>query len=157
MPDEPIYNELDNDLHNEGNDGAFTVQPPEKESENDPVEKEGGKGNRASAAGKAATTRQKSADKVGASAGKRKSTKKLKEYTIMLNDSSQFPPGGLTLGLNGTFKTIPAEVPVKLNQNWMEILNHATQTEPRVDDNGRIIGVRNVPRFPYRIVPDEEE
>lgn len=152
MPNEQVIDELGNETtpdeqQNEGADGAgdgTDQTPPQTNAE------------------KSANSRTKAADKVSKSASKAKPTKKrngkpLRSYTIMLNDSSEFPPGGLVLGKNGQFKRIPAEKPTKLDEYWMEVLNNAVQTEPRRDDNGRIIGVRNVPRFPYRIVPDDEE
>lgn len=146
MTENKVVNELDD-----------KTQDVEKASEPEKVtDSETSKGNRAGNTEKAAASRAKAADKVGKSATSRKG-KKLREYTIVLNDSANFPPGGLVLGKNGKFKKLQAEKPVKLDENWLQVLNNAVQTEPRRDDNGRIIGTRNVPRFPYRIVPDAEE
>lgn len=160
---EKVYNELDEGQQSTDSEGSHDEgSQGDTQPESAPTQQEtkGAARNRKSAGNttKAAENKAKAASKVSQPAiSKKRNGKPLRTYTIILNDSSQFPPGGLVIGKNGQFKKIQPEVPTKLDEYWMEVLNHAVQTEARRDDNGRVVGLRNVPRFPYRIVPDNEE
>lgn len=88
--------------------------------------------------------------------GTRKTTaKKAKtedDHIIRLHDSSEFPPGGLTVGVNGKFFRLQPDVDMEVPESVLEVLDHAVRTEPRRNEHGQVVGTRNVPRFPYTMV-----
>lgn len=154
MDKDKVYDELGDETQSETQPETQPENPPEQP----PTSSKTGPRNRKTGGNttKAAENKAKAADKVSQPQTKRNG-KPVRSYTVMLNDSSEFPPGGLVLGKNGAFKRIEPEVPTKLDEYWMEVLNHAVGTEARRDESGRIVGMRNVPRFPYRIVQDDDE
>lgn len=71
--------------------------------------------------------------------------------TITLNGSDEVPPGGQLVGVNGRQFLIPAGRPVKVPRSVCEVLDNAVKSVPDLDDNKRIIRMRNVPRLSYTL------
>lgn len=75
-----------------------------------------------------------------------------KDHVIRLHDSSEFPPGGLTVGINGKFYRLRPDVDMQVPESVLEVLDHAVRTEAKLNSDNQVIGQRNVPRFPYTMV-----
>lgn len=71
---------------------------------------------------------------------------------IILDETDEIPPGGQFIGVNGTGYLLQAGVEVDVPLFVLEVLNNAIQTKANVDANNKVIGYRNVSRFPYRLV-----
>lgn len=71
---------------------------------------------------------------------------------IVLLDSDDIPPGGLFLGVNGVGYILQPGVEVDVPEYLLDVLDHAVMTKAVVDNNKRVVGYKEVPRFSYRIV-----
>lgn len=122
-------------------------------AEKEPAEQE--------AAAKEPAEQESAAEKAAqrkASAGRRNTrkrapkTEEVERVKIKLHNNPEIPPGGLHMGLNGRgYKLVPNReilVPVAI----LEILDNAVRTEAVVNEDNRIVGAQDVPRFPYSVV-----
>jgi hypothetical protein len=77
---------------------------------------------------------------------------------IVLEESTDIPPTGLPISVNGETVMVMAGEPVHLPNKYIEVLNHAVISVPQLDAAQRIIGTRDRHRFPYRKVdaPDKD-
>jgi hypothetical protein len=71
---------------------------------------------------------------------------------IVLADNAEIPPSGQFIGVNGRSYVLrsgeEADVPVEI----LGVLDSAVTSVPVLDENEQIVGFRDRPRFPYRIV-----
>lgn len=75
-----------------------------------------------------------------------------KRFKIIIPSSSG--PGGsddVFLAPNGREMLIKRDMEVEVGQDVIECLNNATITEYITDKDGRMVGDRQVPRFPYQL------
>lgn len=78
--------------------------------------------------------------------------KDAKLVRIVLSDGDHIPPEGQFFGINGQSYKLEAGVEADVPDYLLELLDNALETQSIRDKNGRIIGYREVPRFPYRVV-----
>lgn len=71
---------------------------------------------------------------------------------IVLQDGDDIPPGGLFLGVNGVGYILQPGVEADVPEYLLDVLDHAVMTKAVVDNNKRVVGYKEVPRFSYRIV-----
>lgn len=77
---------------------------------------------------------------------------KVKRVKIILDENDEIPPNGQFFGVNGTGYQIQPGKPVEIPEFLLGVIDTAVTTKPVTDENGRVVGYREVPRFPYRIV-----
>ncbi len=80
------------------------------------------------------------------------SNEKVKRVKIILEENDEIPPGGQFFGINGTGYMVKPGVPVEVPEFIIGIIETAVVTKPVLDENNRVVGHREVPRFPYRLV-----
>ena len=74
-----------------------------------------------------------------------------KTFKIMLEDSTDIPPTGLFLQLNGASYMLKAGIVAEVPPGILEILDHAVTTVPVLDPSTlKVIGSRDRLRFSYR-------
>ena len=72
---------------------------------------------------------------------------------IVLEEVDAIPQGGQFFQLNGVPYLLQAGVEVEVPQGIIEILDHAVESKPIIDQKSRqVVGYRDRHRFPYRIV-----
>lgn len=140
MSNDKVFDGLGQDEENttpeEGENTSSEAEAPQEESSKPTTKAE----RTSKAAEKAAATRKRNANKAEA------------DHIIRLHDSAEFPPGGLTVGVNGKFYRLHPDVDMEVPESVMEVLDHAVRTEARRNEHGQVVGARNVPRFPYTMV-----
>lgn len=71
---------------------------------------------------------------------------------IVLADNAEIPPTGQFIGVNGRSYVLrsgeEAEVPIEI----LGVLDSAVTSVAVLDENEQIVGFRDRPRFPYRII-----
>jgi hypothetical protein len=72
---------------------------------------------------------------------------------IILEESSDIPPTGLPLSVNGEAIMIMPGEPVHIPLNYLEVLDQAIIDVPVLNGSQQITGSRQKRRFPYREVP----
>lgn len=77
---------------------------------------------------------------------------KVKRVKIILDENDAIPPGGQFFGVNGTGYQIQPGKEVDVPEFLLDVLDNAVTTKPVMNDDGQVIGYRDVPRFSYRIV-----
>lgn len=74
---------------------------------------------------------------------------------ILLEDSPDIPPSGQFIGHNGSSFLLKSgvwcDVPIPL----LEVLNHAVQMQPILNDAKQVVGWREKMRYPYRVAPGQ--
>jgi len=94
-------------------------------------------------------TRQRAAEKV------RTASKRVENeptHLIKLHNNPEIPPGGQYVGVNGRWIKIVPNVEMEVPESALEVLDNAVRLEPEKDEHNRVIGTREVPRFPYSFV-----
>jgi hypothetical protein len=71
---------------------------------------------------------------------------------IVLEESTDIPPNGLPISVNGETCMIMAGEPVHIPNKYIEVLDNAVISMPVLDSSERVIGHRQRHRFPYRKV-----
>jgi hypothetical protein len=71
---------------------------------------------------------------------------------IVLEESSDIPPTGLPISVNGDTVMIMAGEPVHIQNKYIEVLDNAIVSVPQLDAGQRVVGHRDRHRFPYRMV-----
>ena len=77
---------------------------------------------------------------------------KPKRVRIILEENDAIPPGGQFFGVNGTGYQIQPGKEVDVPEFLLGVLDTAITTKPILNDDGQVVGSREVPRFPYRII-----
>ena len=77
---------------------------------------------------------------------------KPKRVKIILDENDAIPPGGQFFGVNGTGYQIQPGKEVEIPEFLLGVIDNAVTTKPILNDDGQVVGYRDVPRFPYRIV-----
>ena len=158
MSDDFDFDELDPDLLAEADDQEFDGTPSglEEEPEQDTAAaKSAASGKKATAkpaAKRRTPVRRARASRLSDSdqtvAQRLKAGKQVK---IMLHEQEDAPPGGVPVSINGyMYRILPGKwvtVPIAVE----EILRNAVESRAVVDGDKRIIGHRQVPRFPYSV------
>jgi hypothetical protein len=72
---------------------------------------------------------------------------------IVMEDNTEIPPNGQFFGYNGQTYILKSGVEALVPPGLLEILNNATVTVPRIDQNTlQVVGWRDKLRYPYRRV-----
>ena len=79
-------------------------------------------------------------------------TSKVKRVKIILEENDAVPPTGQFFGVNGTGYQIQPGKEVEIPEFLLGVIDNAVTTKPVLNDDGQVVGYRDVPRFPYRIV-----
>lgn len=82
--------------------------------------------------------------------------KAVKRVRIILAKNDEVPPSGLFLGHNGVGYNLKAGKAADVPEFLLDILDHAVVKRPVMDDNGRVKGYEDSPRFPYQVVRDKK-
>ena len=77
---------------------------------------------------------------------------KAKRVKIILEENDAIPPTGQFFGVNGTGYQIQPGRVVEIPEFLLGVIDNAVTTKPVVNEDGQVVGYRDVPRFPYRIV-----
>lgn len=77
---------------------------------------------------------------------------KVKRVKIILEENDAIPPTGQFFGVNGTGYQIQPGKEVEIPEFLLGVIDNAVTTKPILNDDGQVVGYRDVPRFPYRIV-----
>ena len=77
---------------------------------------------------------------------------KPKRVKIILEENDAIPPTGQFFGVNGTGYQIQPGKEVEIPEFLLGVIDNAVTTKPVLNDDGQVVGYRDVPRFPYRIV-----
>lgn len=77
---------------------------------------------------------------------------KAKRVKIILEENDAIPPTGQFFGVNGTGYQIQPGKEVEIPEFLLGVIDNAVTTKPVVNEDGQVVGYRDVPRFPYRIV-----
>ena len=102
---------------------------------------------------KAAATRAAKAATATATATAAEATPaKPKRVKIILEENDAIPPTGQFFGVNGTGYQIQPGKEVEVPEFLLDVLNNAVATKPVLNEDSQVIGYRDVPRFPYRII-----
>jgi len=98
-------------------------------------------------------TKQTSSSTEGRKQGKR-SSKRTQEKThqIKLHNNPEIPPNGLYVGVNGRWMMLKPNVEMEVPESALEVLDNAVREEAEKDEHNRVVGRREVPRFPYTVV-----
>ena len=76
----------------------------------------------------------------------------VKRVKIILEENDAIPPGGQFFGVNGTgYQIIPGKE-VLVPEFLLGVIDNAVTTKPVLNEDSQVVGYRDVPRFPYRIV-----
>ena len=77
---------------------------------------------------------------------------KPKRVKIILEENDAIPPTGQFFGVNGTGYQIQPGKEVEIPEFLLGVIDNAITTKPILNDDGQVVGSREVPRFPYRII-----
>ena len=77
---------------------------------------------------------------------------KVKRVKIILEENDAIPPTGQFFGVNGTGYQIQPGKEVEIPEFLLGVIDNAVTTKPVLNEDGQVVGYRDVPRFPYRIV-----
>jgi len=79
----------------------------------------------------------------------------VKRTWIILQKNDEIPPSGLYIGLNGTGYKLLAGKKANVPDFLLDVLDNAVIKKPVMDDDGRIAGYEDSPRFPYQVVREK--
>ena len=74
---------------------------------------------------------------------------------VILQKNDEIPPTGLYIGHNGVGYKLVAGKKANVPNFLLDILDNAVVKKPIVDDDGRIAGYEDSPRFPYQVVREK--
>lgn len=72
-------------------------------------------------------------------------------YVITLHDSKEIPPGGQLVAVNGVQFRIPSGRKVIVPAAVLEVLDHAEQSLPELNDALQVVNYRTAPRLSYTL------
>ena len=85
----------------------------------------------------------------GRKGGGGRSKKKEDRVRIRVANTSEIPPSGQFIGVNGYGYMIKPNQEVSVPESVLEVLDNAVQSVPIQGSDGRVQGYQDVPRFPY--------
>ena len=74
---------------------------------------------------------------------------------VVLQKNDEIPPSGLFIGHNGVGYKLMAGKKANVPNFLLDILDNAVVKKPMMDDDGRIAGYEDSPRFPYQVVREK--
>lgn len=77
---------------------------------------------------------------------------KVKRVKIILEENDAIPPTGQFFGVNGTGYQIQPGKEVEVPEFLLDVIDNAVTTKPVLNEDNQVVGHRDVPRFPYRII-----
>ena len=77
---------------------------------------------------------------------------KVKRVKIVLEENDAIPPTGQFFGVNGTGYQIQPGKEVEVPEFLLDVIDNAVTTKPVLNEDNQVVGHRDVPRFPYRII-----
>jgi len=78
--------------------------------------------------------------------------RRAKRVKIILEENDAIPPGGQFFGVQGTGYQIQPGKPVEVPEFLLGVIDNAVASKPVFNDDGQVVGYREVPRFPYRVI-----
>ncbi len=78
--------------------------------------------------------------------------RRAKRVKIILEENDAIPPGGQFFGVQGTGYQIQPGKPVDVPEFLLGVIDNAVASKPVFNDDGQVVGYREVPRFPYRVI-----
>lgn len=78
--------------------------------------------------------------------------RRAKRVKIVLEENDAIPPGGQFFGVNGVGYQIQPGKPVDVPEFLLGVIDNAVASKPVFNDDGQVVGYREVPRFPYRVI-----
>ena len=79
----------------------------------------------------------------------------VKRTWIILQKKDEIPPSGLYIGHNGVGYKLIAGKKANVPDFLLDVLDNAVVKKPMMDDDGRIAGYEDSPRFPYQVVREK--
>ena len=107
----------------------------------------------AAAAAETMTPAQKTAaTRAAKAAAESAAPPKVKRVKIILEENDAIPPTGQFFGVNGTGYQIQPGKEVEVPEFLLDVIDNAVTTKPVLNEDNQVVGHRDVPRFPYRII-----
>ena len=78
--------------------------------------------------------------------------RRAKRVKIVLEENDAIPPGGQFFGVNGVGYQIQPGKQVEVPEFLLGVIDNAVASKPVFNDDGQVVGYREVPRFPYRVL-----
>ncbi len=78
--------------------------------------------------------------------------RRAKRVKIVLEENDAIPPGGQFFGVNGVGYQIQPGKQVEVPEFLLGVIDNAVASKPVFNDDGQVVGYREVPRFPYRVI-----
>ena len=78
--------------------------------------------------------------------------RRAKRVKIVLEENDAIPPGGQFFGVNGVGYQIQPGKPVDVPEFLLGVIDNAVASKPVFNEDGQVVGYREVPRFPYRVI-----
>lgn len=78
--------------------------------------------------------------------------RRAKRVKIVLEENDAIPPGGQFFGVNGVGYQIQPGKRVEVPEFLLGVIDNAVASKPVFNDDGQVVGYREVPRFPYRVI-----
>lgn len=78
--------------------------------------------------------------------------RRAKRVKIILEENDAIPPGGQFFGVQGTGYQIQPGKPVDVPEFLLGVIDNAVASKPVFNEDGQVVGYREVPRFPYRVI-----
>ena len=78
--------------------------------------------------------------------------RRAKRVKIILEENDAIPTGGQFFGVQGTGYQIQPGKPVEVPEFLLGVIDNAVASKPVFNDDGQVVGYREVPRFPYRVI-----
>ncbi len=78
--------------------------------------------------------------------------RRAKRVKIVLEENDAIPPGGQFFGVNGVGYQVQPGKQVEVPEFLLGVIDNAVASKPVFNDDGQVVGYREVPRFPYRVI-----
>jgi len=75
-----------------------------------------------------------------------------KRVRIILDDNDEIPPTGHPVSVNGKLYILKANEEMDVPEEVAHVLDLAVMSVPVFGDNQKVVGFRDRPRLPYRII-----
>ena len=106
----------------------------------------------ADAAAELTPARKAAATRAAKAAAESAAPPKVKRVKIILEENDAIPPTGQFFGVNGTGYQIQPGKEVEVPEFLLDVIDNAVTTKPVLNEDNQVVGHRDVPRFPYRII-----